>query len=45
MDDEIFLGNIVWQTLRPSDNVQQRLDSAGKSAESELALQYNEVSE
>lgn len=33
------------RTLRPTDNEQQRLDSSGKSAESELTSQYNEISE
>lgn len=43
MADETFFGSM--RTLIPTDNAQRRLDSSGKSAESELTLQYNEISE
>lgn len=35
MVDETLLGSMEHQAMRPTDTAQQRLDSAGKLAESE----------
>lgn len=45
MADETCLERIVWHIMRLTDNAQQRLNSSGKLAESELAIQYNDISE